>query len=31
MDRLEFGSKDLGYASDKPVMSGLNKSSHYRH
>ena len=31
MDRLEFGSKDLGYASDKPVMSGLNKSSDDRH
>ena len=30
MDRPEFGSKDLGYASDKPVMTGLNKSSDYR-
>jgi len=27
MDRPEFGSRDLGYASDKPVMSGLNRAS----
>jgi hypothetical protein len=24
MDRPEFGSKDLGYASDKPVWIDLN-------
>ena len=31
MDRPEFGNKDLGYTSDKPIMSGLNKSSDDRH
>ena len=31
MDRPEFDSRDLGYASDKPDMSGLNKSIDCRH
>ena len=31
MDRPEFGNRDIGYASDKPVMSGLKKSREYRH
>ena len=31
MDRPEFGSRDIDYASEKPIMSGLNKSSDCRH
>ena len=31
IDRPKFGNRDLGYTSDKPVMSGLNKSSDDRH